>query len=267
MCLLNKNKLGKKDCQTVIIYNIKIMEKTKFVRKHLLIVLSIFILGACTKDNKTEFEVHGDVVFIKKIIDGEPVVGTAYYAYSNKTLSSCIVTPPNSTESINLSAFGINTLLFTHEPSNAEYTSSLPIEGNYLFNATSSDNETVEISDEQSYYDLGFAQLDEKTFDTNNNWLHLTWGVITGVDNYTVSLINSSGETIFNGYAVKADSPEFYISTLLDVGIWTIQPTYNNTYTLRIKCFKYDTDATEDDYTYSVQEISQQDYSIVWKLN
>jgi hypothetical protein len=250
-------------------YNIKIMEKIKFLRKHLLIVLFIFILGACTNDNKTEFEVHGDAVFIKKIINSEPVVGTAYYAYSNKILSACTVTPPSSDQNINLAAYQINTLLFAYEPSDNEFTSTSTslIEGNYLFNATSSDNETIEVSDEQSFSDLGFAQLDERTFDTNNHWLYLTWGVVTGADSYTVSLINSSNETIFSGYAVKADSPEFYISTLLDYGVWAKQPTYNDTYTLRIKCFKYDTDATADDYTYSVQEISQKDYSIVWKLN
>lgn len=243
------------------------MKKIKFLRKHLLIVLLIFTLGSCTDDNKTEFAVHGDVVFMKKIINSEPVVGTAYYAYSNKILSACTVTPPGYDQNINLAAFKTNTLLFSYEPSDNEFTSASPTEGNYLFNATSSDTETIEVGDEQSFSDLGFAQLDERTFDTNNNWLHLTWGEVTGADNYTVSLINSSGETIFSGYAVNANSPEFYISTLLDYGIWTNQPTYNDSYTLRIKCFKYDTDATEENYTYSVQEISQKDYSIVWKLN
>jgi hypothetical protein len=243
------------------------MKKIIITGKHILMLSVIFIMGACSKDNEVDFEVHGDVVFIKKLIDDVPVVGTSYYAYSSKTLSSCTVTTPNSAETLNLSAYGINTFLFAIEPSDNEFTSSLPTEGNYLFKVKSSDNETIEVSDEQSFSDLEFAQLDERKFDTNNSWLHLTWGVVANTDNYTVSLINSSGENIFNGYAIKADSPEFYISTFLDVGIWTRQPTYGDTYTIRIKCFKYDTDATEDDYTYSVQEISQKDYSIIWKLN
>lgn len=241
------------------------MKRTKILRN--LFVLVILFTGACTNKNKAGLEVHADVVFLKKLVNGEPAVGTAFYAYSNKPLASATVTPPNSSQSVNLAAFGINTLAFTYEPSDDEYTTSPPTEGNYLFNITSADNETVEISDEQSFYDLGFAQIDEKTFDTNNNWLHLTWGEVSGADYYTVSLINSSDETIFTGYPLKADSPEFYISTLLDVGIWTIQPTYNESYTLRIKCYKYDSDATADDYNYNLQEVSTKDYQIVWKLN
>jgi hypothetical protein len=243
------------------------MKKIKFLRNHLLVVLLIFILGACAKDDKTGLEVHGDVIFVKKLIDGEPVVGTAYYAYSSKILSSCTVTPPNSGQNINLAAYQTNTFLFAYEPSNSDFSSSSPNEGNYLFNATSSDNETIEVIDEQSFSDLGFAQLDERTFDTNEGWLHLTWAEVTGADSYKVSLIDTSGVTVFSGYTVKADSPECYISTLYDVGIWTKYPVYNDTYKLRIQCNIYDSDATEEDYAYSVQEISQKDYSIVWKLN
>jgi len=243
------------------------MKRIKFLRKHLLIVLLIFILGACKKDNETEFEVHGDVIFIKKLIDGEPVVGTAYYAYSNKVLSSCTVTPPNSAQNIDLAAYQTNSFLFAYEPSNSDFSSGSPNEGNYLFNATSSDNETIEVNDEQLFSDLGFAQLDERTFDTYEYWLHITWGKVTGADSYKVSLIDSSGVTIFSGYAVSPDSPEFYISTRYDVGTWTKSPVSEDTYTLRIQCNIYDSDATEEDYTYSVQEISQKDYSIVWKLN
>jgi hypothetical protein len=243
------------------------MKKIKFLSKLLLIVLLIFILGACTNDDITELEVHGDVIFVKKLIDGEPVVGTAYYAYSSKVLSSCTVTPPNSGQNIDLAAYQTNTFLFAYEPSNSDFSSGLPNEGNYLFNATSSDNEKIEVSDEQSFSDLGFAQLDERTFDTTEGWLHLTWGEVTGADSYKVSLIDTSGVTVFSGYAVKADSPESYITTLYDVGNWTKYPVYNDTYTLRIQCNIYDSDATEENYAYSIQEISQKDYYIVWKLN
>lgn len=243
------------------------MKKIKIAGKHILMFTIILILAACSKDDEVTFDVHGDVVFLKKMVNNVPVIGTSYYAYSGKTMSSCTVTTPNSAEILNLSAYGINTFLFAFEPVDSAYSSSSPVVGNYIFHATSSDNETMEVSDEQSFSDLGFAQLNERTFDTNNSWLHLTWGEVANADNYSVSLINSAGEIIFNGYAVNADSPEFYISTFLDVGIWTRQPNNGDTYTIRIKCVKYDSDATEDDYTYSVQEISQKDYSVVWKLN
>jgi len=243
------------------------MKNLKFRTSYIILLSTVFILGACTKDNTTTLEVHCDVVFFNKIINDEPVTGTAYFAYSNIPLSSCTVTPPNSTQSINLAAYGINTLAFTYEPANDEFSTAIPTEGNYIFNVTSADNETIESSDEQSFSDLGFAQLDEKSFDNNNNWLYLTWGEVTGADNYTVSLINSSGETIFSGYAVNADSPEFYITTQYDFGVWTKTPTFDETYTLRIKCFKYDADATKDDYSYNIQEVSQKDYPLVWKLN
>jgi hypothetical protein len=242
------------------------MENVKISGKYLLMVLAIFIMGACNNDKK-EFKVNADVVFIKKIINDEPVVGTAYYAYSNKVLASCSVTPPNSAQTVNLSAYKTNTLTFTNEPSNDEFLSSAPIEGSYLFNVTNSDNETIQTSDEQSFSDIGFAQLDEKTFDSSNQWLYLTWNEVSGADSYTVSLLNSAGETIFSGYAVNADSPEFYITTQFDFGIWTASPNYDEAYTLRIKCFVYDSDATEENFSSSVQEISQKDYPIVWKLN
>ena len=243
------------------------MKKLKFLRRYIILMSTVFILGACTKDNTADFKVQGDVVFLKKIVNDEPVIGTAYYAYSNKPMSACTVTPPNSAQSINLAAYGENTLAFTYEPSINDFSPNLPTEGNYLFNATSSDNETLQVSDEQSFSGLGFAQLDEKTFDSNNNWLYLTWGVVDGADSYTVNLINSSGETIFSSYEVNADSPEFYISTQYDFGVWTKTPTFDETYTLRIKCFKYDADATNADYSYNIQEVSQKDYQLVWKLN
>ena len=243
------------------------MKNIIFLKRYLPILSVIFILAACSMGSDTEFQVYGDVIFIKKIVDDEPVVATAYYAYSNEILASCSVTPPNSETSVELEAYGTNVYTFYQEPSEEDYTTDSPNEGNYLFNVTNSKSETIEVNDEQSFYDLDFAQIDTSVFDQTNYWFYVGWEEVTGADSYIVSLLNSSGETIFTGYSVDADSPAYFITTAYTVGSWVDTPSYGETYTLRIRCYIFDSDATDDDYAYNIQEISQKDYEIVWELN
>lgn len=231
------------------------------------VFVAVFLLGACdTKDDDT-FNVYGDVVFMKKKIDDQVVNAVAYYAYANRSIASATVTLPNSGGTVELAPFGSSTYTYLVEPANSDYSTEMPVEGNYLFSITDSKGENIEVSDEQESDNLSFITLDSLDFNESNVWLYLEWNEVSGADSYVVKLLDSSGNVVFNGYSSDADVPEYYVSYYYTTGVWSSAPVKGQTYTLSIQCNKYDADATDEDYVYNIQEVSVYEQQIVWQLD
>ncbi len=245
------------------------MKRLFFLKNSLLVFTLIFALGACNDDGDDSFDAISDVIFVHKVIDNTTVTGVAYYAYGNKTLSSASVTLPDGGGTIDLEAYASSSYTFLKEPEDSDFSSEEPSEGTYTFNIKSSSGDTLKVSDTQDLYGLSFAQIDSSNFDTENNWLYIGWGDVSGADSYSVKLLDASGNIVFNGYTIGSANSYYIITTSAnyDVGEWESNPVKGTTYTLRIQSTKYDSGYTSSDYIYNVQEASYSDSAIEWTLD
>jgi hypothetical protein len=243
----------------------RFMKTTRFYKNAVLLLSLGLSFGSCLNDKDDEFDVMADVVTLKKMIDDEVKYAPAYYAYGNQSITSGTVTLPDG-ETVQLESLSASTYTFLIEPDDEDFTTTPPAEGNYLFEVTSTNGEVLESSDNQEFDDLGFAVVDSVGFDENETYLYLTWDEVTGADYYVVRLLDSSENIIFNGYSVEGDETEYYISSYYTTtGTWTVTPTDGATYILRIQTAKYDSDATEDNNIYNIQEFSVSDTEITWR--
>lgn len=240
------------------------------ILKFSVIMLSVaaILFTGCNKEENNEFNVNTDVIFLHKIIGNDTVTGVAYYAHANQGISEAAVAIPEGGGTIELEQHPNSSYTYYKEPTDEDYISEESVSaGSYVFNVVSNEGESLEVSDIQEMDNLGFAQLDSTAFDETQKYYYFDWEEVEGAQSYVAILLDSEGEVIFTGYPVDNEAPVYFLSTHYDFGTWDSQPQKGETYTLRIQSYKYDPDATNNDYVYNIQEISIADYPLVWELD
>lgn len=226
-------------------------------------VLSLFIisiLAACSQED-VALSVDVDVIFSKKTIDDETVFGTDYYAYGNTPMNSATVSMPNGvTMLMDSYSSGFTYANITDED---DYSTSFPSIGTYTFGLTGSSDETIEISEIQDFDNLDFTEIDSMSYYDSYDGFYVSWNTVSRADSYVVLLYDLSGNLVFTGDAVDADSPE-YIVVDDYYGEWESTPASDNKYTLQIQSIKYDANADDLD-SYYIQEISYSDFTVTWE--
>jgi hypothetical protein len=97
--------------------------------------------------------------------------------------------------------------------------------------------------------------------------MKITWDEITDCDGYYVNMYDSLNESVFEGYSIAPDVTEFIISEYYIYGNWEKHPAEGEIYTVSIQTILFDDDAEENDYLYSVQEVSVRDTVVTWEFN
>jgi len=240
------------------------------ILKFSVIMLSVAALfsAGCQKEESVDFDVSTDVIYLRKVVDSDTVTGVSYYVHGNKEMTTATVTLPDDGGTIELEQHPNSSYTFYKEPVDEDYASeeSVPA-GSYVFNVVSNEGELLEISDVQEMNNLGFARLDSTAFDEVQKYFYFDWEEVEGAQSYVALVLNSEGEVIFTGYPVDDATPAYYLSAYYDFGTWDSHPQKDETYTLRIQSYIYDSDATNSDYVYNIQEISIADYSLTWELD
>lgn len=242
------------------------MKKLKNLRagRLLFAVLIVVAVVACNK-KEAELTATGDVIYVKKQNGDYPVFGVSYNVQTNKAVNSVSVTLPEG-YTLELTQNAENTYLYEKAPGDADFTTSTPIPGDYVFNVEGKDGEALQVFDKQEFYSLGFTKIDSMNFDDDNLWLYLRWEEVDDADAYTVELSKLSGQQIFNGYFVKAtEGHEYAISYFHQTGAWSEAPQKDARYNLTINSIKYDEDAGDVIDLFNVQEISKSVQEITWE--
>jgi len=240
------------------------------VMKFSVIMLSVAALffAGCQKEEKVDFDVSYDVIYLHKVINNDTVTGVSYYVHGNQGMTTATVTLPNDGGTTELEPHPYSNYTFYKEPSDEDFENMDNFSGgSYIFNVVGDNGESLEVTDVQEMDNLGFAELDSTAFDEVQRYYYFDWKEVEDAQSYVALLLNSEGEVIFTGYPVDDEAPVYYLSAYYDFGTWDSQPQKGETYTLRIQSYIYDSDATNSDYVYNIQEISMADYSLTWELD
>ncbi len=235
------------------------------LNKKLTFFLSILLIGlsfeSCNIDSK-DFFAKGDVVFLKKIINNQEVFAASYYAYGSDKLGSASVTTPQASTT-ELEPYTTDNYYYYWEPESYDFSATYPTQGLYSFSVTNSEGETLVVSDDQYFDNVGFAEIYSMNYYDSIDKYFIGWNMVTHADLYVVSLFNTANDLIYTSYTIDSNSPTLEL-TYGSYGAWAESPVEGERYIIQIQSIVYDPNATDDDYSYNVQEISYSETEFVW---
>lgn len=244
------------------------MRKFHKIQTGLLLAAILFTAAACNKKDDS-LSAYGDVIFLKRLDGAYPVYGVSYHVQGNKALSEASVMLPYG--SVKLTQNPTSTYLFENEPDDDDFTTSEPMDGDYIFNVVSESGEQLSIWEQQKFDNISFAEIDSMGFndDENKMWLGMKWEKVDDADVYIVTLHKLSGETVFNGLRLDATKGnEFVISYHIQpLGVWNEAPKKGTRYNLKITAMTMDEDAIDDMDIWNIQETSEYVQEITWDLD
>ena len=221
----------------------------KKVGNTLLAFVFIFGLSACLKDVESSFEIKGDAYVLKRVIEGDSQYATAFYVFANKAMSSATVTKPNSI-SVSLEPSPENSFTFLNEPAKNDFTSDLPIIGDYQFEILSVDDELVQTTDFLEFEDLSVPVINKSDYDSESQFLEVSWDPVPGAEGFAVKITKLDGEIIFISFSLDWDVIEYPIS--ISAGSWTESPSFETNYILEVHAFTFESDSDAENYVYNL---------------
>ena len=241
-----------------------IMRKMKMYRIAGIALLMAVTFTACLDDSEPVFDIKGDVFVTKKKVNDEIKYAPNYYVYGNVGMNSATVTLPNGEGTVNLDGSS-GGLTYYKEPAESDFSTEMPAEGNYLFQAVSSKDESMQIGDDLQLNDLPFAELDTIVFQ-NSSTMQVSWNSVSGADGYFLKILDASENDVFLSVSLSGNTTDF---TVVDgdetIGNWDHSITLGQTYTLQIHSFSYEANVTQSNIAYNIEEVSIEESSFTWE--
>jgi len=242
------------------------MKAKKIFGNALLAVLTGFSFVSCN-DVENDLEVLTDVYVINKEFDNEIRSANAHYAYASQSMLKATVSIPGITDVVELESYSGATFTMAKEPKDADYKTTAPVEGSYVFNIQGYNGELLQVTDVLSYEGIDIPVFTKTKFSGTPLNLELEWNDVAGADGYVVKMFDTSGKLIFNGYSVGADVNKYTVTYFSNSGFWSTPAVEGQPYLLQLNAFSYDADASTSNAVYNISEISIGETQITWGVN
>ncbi len=230
-----------------------------------LVLMAAFSAVSCNESEET-LEVLTDVYVINKKFGAEVKSANTYFAYASQSMLKATVSIPNNGGVMELESYSGATFTMAKEPSDADYKTTAPVEGSYVFTIQGYNGEMLQVSDILSYEGLEIPEFTKITFSTLLI-LELEWNDVSGADGYVVKMFDTNGKLVFNGYGVQGDVNKYTITSSSNSGFWNTPAVEGQSYLLQLSAFSYDADANASNAAYNISEISIGEKQITWGVN
>ncbi len=225
-----------------------------------LVVTGLFSCG--DDDNTRPFDLIGDVFVTKRMIDDEAQYALSYYAYGNEAMSAASVTTPDATE-VTLSAANSMGNTWSKTATLSDFSMDYPTEGIYSFYVL---NEDVphEVNDYLTLHNSEFTEIVSSTME--NSVLSVEWDENLDSEGHLLRLLTESGEVVFTSQFLSTQVSRLDIDPNTASGTWVSgHPKTGDFYTLEIHSFTFDSDASDLDFSYHIDEIAITEQLIPWQ--
>ncbi|WP_319482826.1 hypothetical protein [uncultured Draconibacterium sp.] len=219
-----------------------------------LVLLAFIVTGfwACNDDDPETFNFTGEVVTLKRTIDGEEKFALSYYAYGNMRMDSASVDFPGDSMLV-LSSGGAQKLTYYYEPSIEDYSSSAPESENYDFLVVNNNLEYT-TTENHVFTDVDIPTIDSVGVTTSSESVYIEWSNSEDAQNYVVRILNEDNEVVFNSYIVSEDADSFTAEQ--GSGSWDTSLETGETYTIEVQAIVFEDNATNADYFYQIETIA-----------
>ena len=230
------------------------------IGKLFILLLIVAGLSSCGDDTETApFEVIGEVIIAKRMINEETNFARIYYAYGNQPMASATVTLPEG-GTIQLSAYDGTKRTYLEEPSIEDFSTELPEIGQFDFAVVNEDIEHT-VTETLEFNDLPFAIIDSVGY--SNQMVHVEWQSADDADSYHVRMVDDNYEPVFVGQLLN-NTVSVYEITLSSSG-WAGTPEQGKTYGIEVLAYKYEDGLTTgNDYLFNVNDLSISSKEVIW---
>ncbi|WP_319230443.1 hypothetical protein [Draconibacterium orientale] len=219
-----------------------------------LVLLSFIVTGfwACNDDDPETFNVIGEVVTLKKSIDGEEKFALSYYAYANMKIDSASIDFAGDS-TLTLSSADAQKLTYFFEPSDAGFATTAPETENYDFLVVNNDVEYT-ATENHVFTDVDIPTIDSVGVTTSSESVYVEWINHEDAQNYVVRILNDDHETVFNSYIIADDAESFTAEQ--GTGSWETSLTSGETYIIEVRALVFEDNATNADFFYQIETIA-----------
>ncbi len=222
----------------------------------LLLVIFIVMLNACVDSDFIKESGADFFIEVKSGSEGE-VYANNYIVTGNYAISAVTVTLPNSSETINMEAANQFNYSFVRIAEDIDFSSGLPVTGNFLVTVEYSDGEILTISEEITTDVISPANILKAEWNDANNGYEVAWNNVENADLYIVRLIRSDDVTVFNSPYIENDTT-YTISPQGSGWDTNFSPSGNN---LQLEISAY---LLEENDNNSIQAVSRIDQDSQW---
>jgi len=229
----------------------------------MVLIASILTFISCENDTNP-VPLDGIVdVFVQDIkTDAGVKYGIVVYATANYEIKSAKVTAPGAGGKVYQLTASTNKQQFLYIPSTADYTSEMPVNGDYTFEIISTTDETITGKDAVGVEKLAPVVL--KTATMANQQLKATWDKITAADGYVVRLYSADKSELLFSSNVLIDKAEFEFGTSTSGWASGTSPVVNTNYVVELIAIKTETGVTFDKWN-NIQFFSVDSKTIKWE--
>jgi len=233
------------------------MKQLKIFTLLLLVAFSL----SCSKESD-DSSVIGDAIIVSKRSGTDVVYGVALYAYAYSPLKTVsAVSSLELSNAVSLAANGSYTYNFIKEPTDSEYSGTIPVASIYTFNGVFESGATFECQDILSSDALAPVTFEKCQYNTTDSYAEFSWTALTNAYSYVIYIVNESGTVVFGSSMLSNTVTAGNISSSAN-GWSSGYPIKGATYIVRIYAFAYEDSLDVDSYQLQATSISEA--TLVW---
>jgi hypothetical protein len=171
--------------------------KTNIISKISCLVFTSFLLFSCI-DNEVDLSAFGDAYILVEVNGQDTVKGLGLHAYSYSEFKSVVVNATgNQSQTFTLTPYldFKQDYLFTTPLS--QFSKTLPAKGEYVFNATFLDGQTLAFYDILTSDFIAPPIIKRCAYFKQSGTVEVEWEKVKLADAYNVKLIDESGKILF----------------------------------------------------------------------
>jgi len=240
------------------------MKKLRFFFTEILcLTFGVFALTSCDDDDPAPLSAVVDVYIQDLKTDAGVKYGVVINATANYEIKTATVTAPGTDGKTYQLTATSNKRSFVFVPGTTDYTTELPVKGNYSYEITSVAGDKITGTDAVGEEKL--APIAIKTATMSGQKLKVTWDKLNGADSYMVRLYSSDkSELLFSGSLLTSDKTEFEFGKSTATWASGKSPVANTNYVVELIGIKFETGVTAGK-TDNIQFISLDTKTIKWE--
>jgi len=220
-------------------------------------------LVSCIKDTAVTPQGVADVIIQDMKTDAGIKYAVVVYANSNVDIATAKVTAPGTPGKIYQLTATSNKMLFVYTPTAADYTSDMPVKGDYTIDIVTADGQTLTGKDVIGNEKLTPIVIKSATMASQK--LKTTWDKVTGADAYVVKLYSANkAELLFSSNYLADTAVDFEFSSSSSGWLYSVSPAANTNYVVELLGVKVETGVLTDKAN-NIQFVTVDSKTIKWE--
>jgi hypothetical protein len=187
--------------------------KTIFLTRISAVLLLSALLASCF-NNEIDLVAYGDAYILVEVNGQDTVKGLGLHAFSYSDFNTVVVNlTGNASATYTLKPYLTFTQDYNWETPLNQYAKSLPATGDYVFNATFSDGQSLVFYDKLTSDYILPPNITSCTYLKNTERLEVKWDEVAKADAYNVKLLDQSGNYLFVSQAFAGNIANYSLST------------------------------------------------------